>query len=333
MKYYLIGCFSAIIILAVVIISGIWMYLAQPTFSDSPASAVRVDGNQLRQHVVVLSETFYPRSFAYRQNLINVIDYIKRHFESAGGTVSIQEFTASEQDLGEVIIPRQNYANLSCVFGKGKGRKVIIGAHYDSFEDTPGADDNASGVAGLIELAYLFQKNPPDREIELVAYSLEEPPFFATDEMGSYVHAKSTAENSVQPVGVIVLEMIGYFTDEPESQTYPAPGLGAIYPQKGDFITVVGNTDQRDFTRRVKILMKGRTPLPVYSLVGPSSLRGVDFSDHRNYWKFGINAVMITDTSFYRNPNYHRPEDTANTLDYDRMSQVVVMIFETARNL
>jgi Zn-dependent M28 family amino/carboxypeptidase len=209
----------------------------------------------------------------------------------------------------------------------------VVGAHYDACGETPGADDNASGVAALIELGYLLGSNPPSREIELVAYVLEEPPFFRTPMMGSAVHAASIATEKETIVGVIVLETVGYFSEARGSQSYPSLLLKLIYPSRGNFIAVIGRWDQGQWVKRVKIGMKGATDLPVYSIRAPSVVPGIDFSDHLNYWPLGFNALMITDTAFYRNKAYHEKGDTADRLDYERMCKVVVAVFEALKSM
>jgi len=223
------------------------------------------------------------------------------------------------------------FRNVIGRFGSRKGPRVIVGAHYDSCGDTPGADDNASGVASLIELAYLLQKAPPETEVELVTYALEEPPIFNTDQMGSVIHAKSVAGQKIK--GVIVLEMVGYFRDEWGSQSFPSALLQVWYPSKGNFVGVVGPSDQGAWIKHVKVGMKGATDLPVYSIRAPAALPGIDLSDHASYWPHGIPAVMITDTSFYRNDAYHAPEDTADRLDYTRMAKVVIAVSAALRTL
>lgn len=206
----------------------------------------------------------------------------------------------------------------------------MIGAHYDSHSQTPGADDNASGVAGLIELAYLFGTTTPKNCVELVAYPLEEPPFFATKKMGSYIHAESLSRDNIKVIGMIALEMIGYFSDEFGSQSYPSKVLHLIYPSTGNFIAVAGNLDQRNFIAKVKSGMKGVTGLKVRSISAPRELPGIDFSDHRNYWAFNYDAIMVTDTAFYRNKAYHTADDTWDRLDYAKLADVVRAVYHFA---
>ncbi len=305
-----------------VVILAIWLYLAQPSFSSSEEIKIPVDIPRLKHVVQKLSIDLHPRSFRHSTNLNACADYIQSELEAAGGRIEIQNFEVS----GSV------FKNVRAFFGPEDGPRTIIGAHYDSHDHTPGADDNASGIAGLIELAYLFGNKPPPIGIELVAYCLEEPPFFATKKMGSYIHAQAVAGEAKEIRGMLALETIGYFSDEFGSQDYPALLFKFIYPNRGNFVAVVGRIDQKPFISEVKIGMKGATDVPVYSIAAPTQVPGVDFSDHRNYWEFGYNAVMITDTAFYRNKEYHQAGDTWERLDYERMGKVIQAVYSTVLN-
>ncbi len=231
----------------------------------------------------------------------------------AGGKVEDQAFQ----------VRRITYRNVLAHFGPATRERIVVGAHYDAAGPFPGADDNASGVAALIELARLLGETPPSIHAELVAYTLEEPPHFTSPAMGSAVHARSLKARGIAVRAMIALEMLGYFTDAPGSQAYPLPIFKLFYPSRGNFIGVVGKLGQGALVRRVAKAMRRAAPLPVHSISAPTSLQGVDFSDHRSYWKVGYEAVMITDTAFYRNPNYHTEFDTPETLDYGRMARVV----------
>ncbi len=298
-------------------------FVCQPTFRRNSLSTAAVNPQELRAHVIKLSQDLHPRSWLHTNNLNACADYISGHFIAAGAAVEPQFFQARERE----------YRNVIGRFGQGRGSRIIVGAHYDSCGDTPGADDNASGVAVLIELAHLLGRYPPEREVELVAYSLEEPPFFDSDLMGSVVHARGAAEQKSDLTGVIVLEMVGYFSDEPRSQRLPFPLLRLFYPDRGNFVALIGQWDQGGWIRKVKAGMKGATTLPVYSLRAPVSVTEVDYSDHMNYWPHGIHAIMVTDTAFYRNTEYHSLNDTADRLDYHRTAQVTVAVFEALRFL
>jgi Zn-dependent M28 family amino/carboxypeptidase len=290
-------------------------YLVQPWPGGDPLKAQppAVSPERLEAHVRMLADEFVPRDFANPANLDRAAAYIRQEFARAGGTVAEQPFEAG----------RSTYRNVIAAFGPETRERIVIGAHYDAAGPYPAADDNASGVAGLLELARLLGADPPAIRVELVAYPLEEPPFYRTPLMGSAVHAASLKRQGVRVRVMMSLEMIGYFTDAPNSQQLPLAALRPFYPSRGNFIAVVGKMGQALMVRRIKRAMKGASPLAVHSINAPRWVPGVDFSDHMNYWDAGYPAVMITDTAFYRNPHYHTARDTADTLDYDRMAQVV----------
>lgn len=305
-----------IAVVAGLFIVAAWYVLTQPSCSSQPPAEQTADPGRLRVHVEKLAVEFYPRSHDRTDNLNACAAYIASHFREAGGRVSEQTFEVRGKE----------YRNVSIRFGPTGQARWILGAHYDSHRDTPGADDNASGVAGLLELARMFGEQPPPFAVELVAYPLEEPPDFGGFDMGSAHHARSLDLDADPVRGVLILEMIGYYSDEPGSQGYPMPLMKAIYPSAGNFIAVIGKWEQRPFIKQVKVAMTGATPLPVESLAAPTELPGIDFSDHRNYWPLGLNAVMISDTAFYRNPHYHEATDTPDTLDYERMAQAMTAV-------
>jgi Zn-dependent M28 family amino/carboxypeptidase len=300
-----------------------WFLVAQPSCRRNHASGTRVDPVKLRAHVEALSQRFFPRDWQHRENLDHCAEYIAGHFRQAGAAVEFQTFS----------VGKKQFRNVIGRFNAGRGSRVIIGAHYDSCGEQPGADDNASGVAALIELGYILGRNPPATPVEVVAYVLEEPPFFQSGMMGSAIHAKSVAGDKANVRGVIVLEMVGCFSDEWGSQAYPAPVLRLLYPSRANFIGVVGRWDQGDWIKTVKAGMEGATDLPVFSIRAPTIIPGVDFSDHASYWPYGIKAVMVTDTAFYRNTFYHKSGDTPDRLDYNRMAEVVASVSEAIRSL
>lgn len=277
----------------------------------------------MKAHVLKLSNDYSPRNHTNTKNLDRCAEYIRVHFKKAGADTSIQEFTARGR----------KYQNVIGFFGDKTGERIVIGAHYDAYINTPGADDNASGVSGLIELAYLIGKEKMKTGIEVVAYTLEEPPFFGREDMGSAHHARWLHDRKIRVKCMIALEMIGYFSSEPGSQLYPSRALKIFYPNKGNFIAVVGRLDQRKIVKEIKGLMKGAADLPVYSINAPLAVAGIDFSDHRNYWKYGHDAIMITDTAFYRNQEYHESEDTAERLNYELMGKAVIQVFEAIKGL
>lgn len=272
-----------------------------------------VSPERLEAHVRMLAETLVPRDAEHPVMLDRVADYVREHLEAATDRVSDQPY-----EIGAAT-----FRNVCARFGPDTETRIVVGAHYDTAGPYPGADDNASGVAGLLELAQRLADDPPPLDVELVAYPLEEPPFFGTTMMGSAVHAASLKATGVEVRAMIALEMIGYFSDEPRSQRFPLFLLRPFYPSTGNFIAVVGTWGQGDLVRTVRAAMRDASPLPVESIAAPRLLPGVSLSDHRNYWDAGYPAVMLTDTAFFRNPNYHSAADTPDTLDYERMAQVV----------
>lgn len=318
------------LVLAAAGIFAIVQPLARPIASQPPPA----DPKRLEAHTRHLSVDLFPRSFDQRQQLDLVADYIAATLRESGANISIQE----------VLVEGEKYRNVIARFGPDAGPLLVIGAHYDSHGDetapditprshTPGADDNASGIAGLLELARLLASNPPTRPVELVAYTLEEPPHFRTRHMGSAWHARTLRTDRREVELMVSLEMIGYFSDQPGSQHYPVPAMSGLYPDRGDFIAIVGKLSGFRSTRRAKAILSGATDLPVYSINAPPMLvQGIDFSDHLSYWREGFPAIMVTDTAFLRNPNYHQSGDTYDKLDYERMAKVVQGVYALVQN-
>ncbi|MGH9868143.1 MAG: M28 family peptidase [Candidatus Polarisedimenticolia bacterium] len=297
------------------------LLLRMPTIGSDPfPGGTRADPELLRAHVEHLSTKVGPRSANTPGGLDLAVDYITSSFSSTHAVVSRQEYEVGRGSRKENIMAR---------FGPEAGRRVILGAHYDAYGDFPGADDNASGTAGLLEIARLLDTRKLTSPVELVAYSTEEPPFFGGAEMGSAAHARSLRSTGVEVEAMICLEMIGYFTPR---QPVSTPLLYLMYPWRGDFVVIVGRWKDRSLARRCKRSFRGATDVRAVSYSGPVGF-GSDLSDHRNYWAEGYPAVMVTDTAFWRNPNYHSAADLPETLDYRRMAGVVDGVLATVLHL
>jgi hypothetical protein len=294
-----------------------WAMIAQPMFSTSNVrkDLAAVEPSKLERHVRTIVEDFFPRDGAHPQNLDRGGEYIRRNFADANGRITEQPYYARGN----------TYRNIIASFGPETRERIIVGAHYDAAGEKPGSDDNASGVAGLLELAYLLGNARPLMRVDLVAYTLEE--YFGSPIMGSAIHAQSLKRQNTPVRLMISLEMIGYFDDAPGSQSMPLSFMAPFYPTRGNFIAVVGNLGQWKAVRRVKSAMRSASDLPVYSLNAPRAMRGIDWSDHLNFWDAGYDAVMITDTAFLRNKRYHTVQDTPDTLDYKRMAMVVQGVY------
>lgn len=277
----------------------------------------------LRHHLQQITKTAHSRNHQNISTLNSVAKYIYDEFSKYCDTIYYQTYTVNGTE----------YKNVVGLIGQLNSDKIVIGAHYDVAGEQEGADDNASGVVGLLELARLLSVENLKYRIELVAYTLEEPPYFRTEQMGSYIHAESLSRKGEGIKGMICLEMIGYFSDVPGSQDYPVGLLSLFYGNKGNYITVVQKFGNGRFGREIKRRMKSQNIIRTKSLKAPARLEGIDFSDHLNYWKFGYRAVMITNTAFYRNKNYHHSTDRMETLDLNRMSQVIDEVFLSVKTM
>lgn len=274
-----------------------------------------------------------------KNNMQAIIDFGYRYYQNPDALNKTADFIKAKfLELSDSVIEQKYlvngvaYKNIICSFNTDKKNRLIIGAHYDVCGEQDGADDNAAAVVGLIRLAQLLKNQSPDYRIDFVAFTLEEPPFFRTDNMGSHIHATYLWENKIPVIGMINLESIGYFSDQKNSQTYSRKIHNLTYGTVGDFILVVWKEDG-NFGKQVVKRMKEPELIATKSIKGLKKLKGVDLSDHRNYWKYGYPAVMITNTAFYRNKNYHRKSDTIDTIDFSRLSAVIHQLDYTVRTL
>jgi hypothetical protein len=206
----------------------------------------------------------------------------------------------------------------------GAGPEVLlIGAHYDSVFGSPGANDNGTGVAATLALARRFADARPQQTLRFAAFVNEEPPYFLSDEMGSFVYAGRCKARGDKISAMISLETIGYFSDAPRSQTYPSPVLGIAYPKVGNFIGFVSNVHSRALLRRVIALFRKHAKIPSEGAALPWFVPGVSWSDQWSFWRYGYPGIMVTDTAPFRYPHYHLSSDTPDKLDYDRFTLVV----------
>jgi Zn-dependent M28 family amino/carboxypeptidase len=283
-----------------------------------------IKGN-LSKTVHYLAEEIGPRSYTQTEALQKTTDYIKSELSAYGYEVSVQAYRAKERSFENIyVVKRGNIA---------PDKILVIGAHYDTVPGTPGADDNASGVAGLLELARVFADEEPGNTLHFVAFALEEPPFFRTKQMGSYVYAKKLNDEQRDVEGMICLESMGFFRDGPDSQMFPLPFFRFFYPTTGNYITFVSDFQSKGLLKRAENAFRQDSSLPVESLSSFALIPGIDFSDHRSFWKFGYAAIMVTDTAFYRNPHYHGIGDVPSTLDYERLAEVVIGLTASIRAL
>lgn len=274
----------------------------------------------LRKHILHLSETIPDRSLRSPQGLQASADYIASQFMQFGYKPRVQCFNLNGQTLQnvEAVLPGS----------RSPEQVLVIGAHYDTVPGTPGADDNASGVAALLELARIFAEEPLPFTLRFVAFANEETYQYET--MGSYVYAQSCRDSGDKVIGMFSLEMLGSFSDEEGSQKYPFP-FNIFYPSKGNFIAFVGNSASRDFVRRSVGAFRKTCSFPAHGAAAPDWVSDASRSDHLPFWKFGFPALMVTDTSNFRYKHYHGSEDTVDKLDFERMCRVVNGLANTVK--
>jgi len=268
----------------------------------------------LKQHVSYLAGTIGERNVTTYQALERTRQYIEDFLGREGYKVRSQEYVVQTRKVKNLIVevPGATWPN----------EIVVIGAHYDTVYDCPGADDNSSGVAALLELARLLKSSHPARTLRFVAFVNEEPPWFQTDDMGSLVYAQQARKRNENIVAAVSLETIGMYSDAVGSQKYPA-GFGLLYPSRGNFISFIGNLSSRSLVRETIGAFRQTTKFPSEGAAVPAAVPGVSWSDHWSFWNQGYPAIMVTDTAPFRNENYHRPGDKPETLDYERMARVV----------
>jgi Zn-dependent M28 family amino/carboxypeptidase len=263
-----------------------------------------------------------PRNHKNIDSLNNVANYIKSRFEEIGLVVKFQEFQ----------VANKIYKNVIATLNPNYTKRLIVGGHYDVCGDFQGADDNASAIAGIIQTAKQLKLTATklNFRIDFIAFTLEEPPYFGSQQMGSFIHAKYLKDNNISVIGMINYEMIGYFTDEPNSQNYPMEQMKMIYPTVGNFIANVSNENSQDFLNDLQF---NSEDIKTVNLVLPQAISHITASDHLNYWQMGFKAVMITDTAHFRNPNYHTKNDTYETIDFEKMQYVIDMVVNSIKQI
>lgn len=276
----------------------------------------------LRRHVAMLTRTVGERSIRQPDKLAQAADYIRTWFEGLGLPARKQSYRYRGVEVSNIVARLGSTTYPS--------RHYVLGAHYDAVDGTVGADDNASAVAVLMETARAAREvvavDGQDMGITFAAFTMEESPAFGTRFMGSRVFAAEARKKAIRIEGMICLEMVGYTCREPGCQRYPFPLQFMRYPKTGDFIGIVGNMKSASFTRGLRRSFEANPDLPVVALTVPLNgwlMPNVRLSDHASFWNYGYRAVMVTDSAFYRNPHYHLPSDTMETLDYDFMAELV----------
>ena len=270
--------------------------------------------DELRRHVETLAGTIGERNVWTYAALNRAAEYIEQQFAGSGYRTSRQTYDVSRLPVSNI--------EASLIGTRVPDEIVVLGAHYDTVGGCPGANDNGTGIAALLELARRFASRPRARTIRFVAFVNEEPPFFQTPQMGSHVYAAAAQARADRITAMLSLETMGYYSTERGSQQYPEP-LRAKYPDVGDFIVLVGNMESEALLLESRVAFEAVTTFPVQALAGPAELPGVGWSDHWSFWQAGYPALMVTDTAPFRYPWYHTAHDTPDKIDYKRFAAVV----------
>jgi len=308
---------SRILFYGTIVLAAWWWMLWTPGFIGVRQRALNADEvdveREVRSDIGVLAKTIGERNVPHKSDQLDqAAEFICNAMNAAGYRPASQWYTAAGKECRNIEAE---------VHGTDRvGEVVIVGAHYDTVPGSPGADDNATGVAVMLALARRFARTQPARTLRFVAFTNEEPPYFWTADMGSVVYAKQCREHGDRVAAMLSIESVGYYSNLPNSQRYPA-GLGLLYPSRGDFVAFVGNVTSRSLVHNALGTFRRAAALPSIGAAVPNAVPGAGWSDHWSFWKQGFSAIEITDTAPYRNRNYHTDEDTPDRIDYDRLAR------------
>ncbi len=311
---------SAVVIIALgTVVVSVWRMTQMPLKSYRgvlpPLSAAQLESSgRMAEHVKYLSTTIGERNILRSGSLKAAADYIRNNLTQSGYTVTEQTYAVEGKPA--------NNLEAELTGSEPSAGTVVLGAHYDTVPGTMGADDNASGVAAALELARLMKGSKFHKTIRFVFFVNEEPPFFQTGQMGSLVYAKNLRQERVPVSAMISLETLGFYSDLPGSQKYPAV-LSLFYPSRGDFIGFVGNSESRDLVRRAIRSFRESARFPSEGVAAPATWPGIGWSDQWSFWQEGYPAIMITDTAIFRYPYYHTVGDTSERINFEKMARVV----------
>ena len=306
-----------VIVFLVVALFTYMIYMPGKSYEgDLPAidDADHATAKRLEAHVTELCRNPAGRNFIEKKALDAARKYIAWQFESSGYQVKFHEYQLNGDTVANIEVELTGTLNPKQI--------IIVGAHYDTVPGAPGANDNGSGVAAILELADRFKDKSFRHTVRFLAFVNEEPPNFMTGNMGSYVYAKKAAKDKENIIAMFSLETIGYFSDETGSQQYP-PFFNLFYPKKGNFIAFVSNLSSRGLVTKSIRSFRAHSTFPSEGIAAPAFIPGISWSDHWSFWKHGYPAIMITDTAPYRYPAYHTSEDTPEKLDYEKMVYVI----------
>jgi hypothetical protein len=311
------GALRVAIAVAAILVLLWWFGMRMPGKNVSKAGPLSPDEialrEELRANVQKLAGEIGERNLRRYAQLNAAADFIEDSFSQAG----LRTRRDSYDVRGQIC------HNIEAEIPGVQPEIILVGGHYDSVFGSPGANDNGTGASAMVALARRFATSKPKHTLRFVAFVNEEPPYFLSGEMGSLIYARRCKEHGNKISAMISLETIGYFSDAPNSQKYPSPGLGMFYPNVGNFIGFVSNVKSRALLRRVIALFRKNAKVPSEGASLPAFIPGVSWSDQWSFWQQGYPAVMVTDTAPFRYPYYHSSDDTPDKLDYDRFTLVV----------
>ncbi|PQO31398.1 peptidase M28 [Blastopirellula marina] len=290
------------------------------TFDHSPIR------ERLHAHVDRLSGQIGPRILARPESISATIGYLTSQWNEMGYEVREETYASSDGPATNLVVE---------IPGTSANEVIVLGAHYDTVATTPGADDNASAVAVLLEVGRLLKEVTPRRTIRFVAFACEESPYMSLGSMGSQHHAQQARQRG-EKIAMLCLEMVGYFRDDPGSQSVPSSipkFLHWLFPKRGNFLAAIGNLSSWQLSWAFRRGFKKASRLKLFSICLPEKIEEIRRSDNSSFWDAGYPALMLTDTSFLRNANYHQPSDTPDTLDYDAMSEVTRGVASAVKKL
>lgn len=303
---------------------GVWIAPKDPFSGDLPGATKEMASaaEDMKRVIRVLATDIGARNVDHPAGLERAVGYLTAELKTIGFDVQRQTYKVGGVEVSnlEAEIKGSKHAD----------EIVIIGAHYDSVADSPAANDNGSGVAAVLQMARALKDSKPDRTIRFVLFVNEEPPYFQTGQMGSFVYAKRSKERGEKIVAMLSMETIGFYTDAADSQKYPPP-FDRFFPSEGNFVAIVGDVKSKSLVEQVTSAFRKAAKFPSQAISAPASIAGIGFSDQWSFWQCGYPGVMITDTAMFRYPHYHTKDDTPDKLDYDRMSRVVVGITEVVK--
>jgi len=305
------------LLLAAVVAWLLWTMTSVPGASHRGApvpldAAGHALAANLRRHVAAIGAREH--NLEHPEALAAVARYLDNELSAMGYAPAAQRFAAGATEVRNIEVELPGGARATEV--------IVVGAHYDSVSGSPGANDNATGVAAVLELARLMRSRASARTVRFVLFVNEEPPYFKSEAMGSPRYARRSRERGENIVAMFSLETLGYYSDRPGSQSYPFP-LGLFYPSQGNFVAFVSNLASRALLHEAIAAFRRHASFPSEGVAAPAFIPGVDWSDQWSFWKEGYPAVMITDTALYRYPQYHSAQDTPDKVNAERLARVV----------